>query len=264
MLGLPFYLLDKPGVFRIDTKQVIRNYWNSRSENYSNGIIDISEEERNSWKNMLSSAMGSGKKQKVLDVGTGPGFLALLCAEMGNEVTAVDLSENMLKKAKENAQMRSLSIDFRQGDAESLQLPDNHFDVVMNKCLLWTLPDPAKAIMEWKRVLKDDGSIIAIDGDWFDKGLVSRTIRTASDLVRIIQGNKYPYHFWKHYDLLKKDLPLYSLKSENVTRYFKDAGFKDISIERMDALCSSARSKGKLLDKLDYSNPIYLIKALKQ
>lgn len=212
---------------------------------------------------MLSGAIGSGKKKKVLDVGTGPGFLALICAEMGCEVTAVDISENMIKKAKENAQLKSLSIDFRQGDAENLQLPDNHFDVVMNKCLLWTLPDPAKAIMEWKRVLKDGGSIIAIDGDWFDKGLVSRTIRTASDLVRIFQGNKYPYYFWKHYGSMKKNLPLYSLKPEQVTRYFKEAGFVDISIERMDYLCSSARSKGKLLDKLDYSNPIYFIKARK-
>lgn len=213
---------------------------------------------------MLSSAMGSGKKQKVLDVGTGPGFLALLCAEMGNEVTAVDLSENMLKKAKENALVKSLPIDFRQGDAEKLQLPYNYFDVVVNKCLLWTLPNPAKAIMEWKRVLKDDGMIIAIDGDWHDKGVVSRTIRTASDLVRIIKGNKYPYQFRKHYGLLEKNLPLFSLKPEQVTRYFREAGFEDISIERMDALCSSARSKGKLVDKLDYSNPIYLIKARKQ
>ncbi|MBC7086585.1 MAG: methyltransferase domain-containing protein [Methanomethylovorans sp.] len=247
----------------MNTKDVIRNYWDYRSESYNNGVIDQSEEERNSWKNMLSESMGGKRGLKVLDVGTGPGFLALMCAEMGNEVTAIDLSDNMLKKAKENALIRGVSIDFRQGDAENLELPDDYFDVVMNKYLLWTLPDPVKALMEWRRVLKGGGMIIAIDGNWHDTGLVSRMIRATSDLIRIITEDKYPYIFRKQYDPLKKSLPLFSLKPEKVIHYFNEAGFDTVSIEKMDKLCSSARKKGKILDKLDFSNPIYLIKATK-
>lgn len=85
-------------------------------------------------------------------------------AELGHHVTAVDLSARMLDKARKNAFKRSLDINFIQGDAEDLQFPDMQFDVVSSKFLLWTLPDPQKALSEWKRVLKKDGMIIAIDG----------------------------------------------------------------------------------------------------
>ncbi|MFI5383859.1 MAG: class I SAM-dependent methyltransferase, partial [Methanosarcina thermophila] len=122
----------------MDTKKIIQSYWDYRSESYNNGVIENSKEGRNDWKAMLLKAIEGKKGLKVLDIGTGPGFLALLFAEMGNEVTAVDLSNNMLEKARRNALKRSLKIDFLQGDAENLQLPDAYFDVVVNKYLLWT------------------------------------------------------------------------------------------------------------------------------
>ena len=247
----------------MDTKESIYKYWNSRSETYTNGVIDEPGDERDAWKRTILESMSNRNGLKILDVGTGPGFFAMISAELGNEVTAVDLSENMLEKAKNNALLRGLSIDFMQGDAENLNLPDGQFDVVTNKCLLWTLPDPVKAITEWKRVLKDDGMVIAIDGDWHDKGIMYRIIRAASDIVRMLKGNAYPYIFRKHYAPIKKDLPLFSLKPEQVKRYFYDAGFTSVSIEEMDELCSSARKNGKILDKLDYSSPMYLIRAQK-
>jgi len=65
-------------------------------------------------------------------------------AEMGHHVTAIDLSANMLEKARKNASKRSLDINFIQGDAEALLLPDAQFDVVSSKFLLWTLPNPQR------------------------------------------------------------------------------------------------------------------------
>lgn len=247
----------------MDTKKVIQNYWDYRSESYTNGAIEQSEEERNAWKAMLSKSIDGKKGLKVLDVGTGPGFLALLFAEMGNEVTAVDLSNNMLEKARKNASKISLNINFIQGDAENLQLPDGYFDVVVNKYLLWTLPEPGKALIEWKRVLKDGGTIIAIDGDWHDQNLSGRIRRKVSDVLKGVKEGKYMNVFRKQYEPIKKDLPLFSLKPEHVSKIFKDSGFDAVSIQRMDEPSGSARKKGGLLDKLDFSNPVYFIKAEK-
>ncbi len=95
----------------MDTKEVIQNYWDYRSDSYTKSVIDQTEEERRSWMEMISGTIEGKNNLKILDVGTGPGFLALMCAEMGNEVTAVDLSENMILKAKENAKMRGVPID---------------------------------------------------------------------------------------------------------------------------------------------------------
>jgi len=248
----------------METKEIIRNYWDYRSEVYSTGIVEYSEEERTAWKNMLSSMLGGKQHLEILDVGTGPGQLALMFAEMGHHVTAVDLSTNMLDKARKNALRRSLDINFIQGDAEDLQLPDMQFNVVSSKFLLWTLPDPQKALSEWKRVLKKEGMIIAIDGDWFSSGIFLKSIRTVSDGIRSIKERTFHNPFKQHYSLIKNDLPLYSLKPDRVLGFLNDAGFEDINIELMDSLCRSARKKGNLLDKLDYAHPIYLIKAVKR
>ncbi|MBP1908870.1 class I SAM-dependent methyltransferase [Methanolobus bombayensis] len=247
----------------METKEVIQNYWDYRSDTYNSFVVDQSDEERNTWMTILSEAMDNRDSLKVLDVGTGPGFLALICAEMGHNVTAVDLSENMVKKAKENALKRSLEIDVMQGDAENLELPDSHFDVVMNKYLLWTLPEPGKALMEWKRILKQGGMIIAIDGDWHNDGILSKTLRKISNAIKVIRETKYPRIYNKHYDPLKKELPLFSLKPDEVKRYFKEAGFEDVNIERIENPYISGK-KRTWRDKLNLSEPVYMIKARKQ
>ncbi|ALK06322.1 SAM-dependent methyltransferase [Methanosarcina thermophila MST-A1] len=236
----------------MDTKKIIQSYWDYRSESYNNGVIENSKEGRNAWKAMLLKAVEGKKGLKVLDVGTGPGFLALLFAEMGNEVTAVDLSNNMLEKARRNALKRSLKIDFLQGDAENLQLPDAYFDVVVNKYLLWTLPDPRKALMEWRRVLKDGGKIIAIDGEWNQQSLSGRK-----------KEENYMKIFRKQYEPIKKDLPLFSLKPEYLSKIFKDSGFGTVSITRMEDFFKFEKEKDSLFDKHDSSDPIYFIKAEK-
>jgi ubiquinone/menaquinone biosynthesis C-methylase UbiE len=137
----------------MDCKQVIANYWNSRASTYTNGINSFDEEERAVWKQMLENSLPFRERLKVLDVGTGSGFLALLFAEMEHEVTGIDLSEGMLEKAKNNAKSMGLEIDFYHGDAESLPFEDGSFDLVVSKFLLWTLPHPSSAVQEWKTVL---------------------------------------------------------------------------------------------------------------
>ena len=47
----------------------------------------------------------------------------------------------------------------------------------------------------------------------------------------------------KHYAPIKKDLPLFSLKPEQVKRYFYDAGFTSVSIEEMDELCQFCKKE---------------------
>lgn len=246
----------------MDTKKVIQNYWDYRSETYNNGIIESSESERKAWKNLLSNAIDGKKGLKVLDVGTGPGFLALLFAEMGNEVTAVDLSDSMLEKARKNALKLSLDINFIKGDAENLQLPDGAFDVVVNKYLLWTLPEPGKALTEWRRVLKEGGKIISIDGDWNEHRFSGRIKAKTVDSLRGIKEGSHMKTFRRQYQPIKKNLPLFTLKSRQISKIFKESGFENVNIKRMDYLCKSAQQKCSLLDKLD-SNPVYFIKAEK-
>ncbi len=104
---------------------------------------------------------------KVLDVGTGPGFFAIIMAEMGYTVTAVDRAENMLQEGRRNGQSAGVQVDFCQGDALELPFPDNSFDLVVSRNLVWTLPALEQAYREWYRLLKRWGKVLIFDGNWY-------------------------------------------------------------------------------------------------
>ena len=80
----------------------IEEYWTGRAEGYSQvNQGELATEQREKWKKNLMSHLKGKKPEetKVLDIGTGPGFFAIILAEAGYQVTAVDYTEEMLKEA---------------------------------------------------------------------------------------------------------------------------------------------------------------------
>jgi ubiquinone/menaquinone biosynthesis C-methylase UbiE len=76
----------------------------------------------------------------------------------------------MISKAREHAAQCGLHIDFQQQDAENLPFKESTFHVVVARNLLWTLPDPERALREWRRVLKPDGdALISVWSKWQDR-----------------------------------------------------------------------------------------------
>src|SRR5436853_2906236 len=148
-------------------KETIAVYWDGRSEGFEQMQGIHTRQQREKWTEFLLRTVGEPPK-RVLDVGTGTGFLALLSAGLGHSVKGLDLSPGMVEQARRYAAERGLAADFAVGDAESLPEPGAAFDVVVNRNVLWTLPHPEKAVADWKRVLKPGGLIVMIDGDWFD------------------------------------------------------------------------------------------------
>ncbi len=128
------------------------------------GYADLRE--RRSWQDHFSSILGTDRLS-ILDVGCGPGIVSMQLADLGHDVTSVDFSERMLEFAERNAEDNNLSIDFRQGDAMSLDFGDDSFDAVVSDYMLWTVPDPEKVVSEWFRVLKPGCTLAYTDGDWF-------------------------------------------------------------------------------------------------
>ena len=101
--------------------------------------------------------------KKVLDAGTGRAPFAIDLASNGTaSVVALDISERMLRIARENARQANVEskITFMQCDAESIPLEDRSFDAVVGIDLLLHLPDPKKAVAEWSRLLKNKGQLI--------------------------------------------------------------------------------------------------------
>ena len=133
----------------------------------------MADARRSMWKNKLLSLLEEnfpGKKPeelKVLDVGTGPGFFALLLAEAGYQVTAADVTEEMLKEAKKNTGVFAEKITWKLSDAQKLELGDCEFDAVFSRNVTWNLENPGQAYEEWVRVLKPGGLLCNFDADWY-------------------------------------------------------------------------------------------------
>lgn len=106
--------------------------------------------------------------ERVLDVGSGPGFVAGAIAEaVGSTgaVCGVDISEAMLAAARSHC-ARQLWVEFRHADATQLPFADDSFDAVISTQVLEYVPDVTAAIAEIHRVLRPGGRIAVVATDW--------------------------------------------------------------------------------------------------
>jgi ubiquinone/menaquinone biosynthesis C-methylase UbiE len=104
----------------------------------------------------------------VLDIGTGSGRLAIELAKVksnGFRITGLDVSQDMLLKAKQNAQRAGVrdKIDFIKGNGAALPFPDGTFDLVVSYASLHHWFAPAAVFAEAQRVCKDGGAVIIRD-----------------------------------------------------------------------------------------------------
>ena len=155
-------------------KNEIHDYWTNRARGYSEyNQQEMADARRTMWRDKLLSLLGNQfpekepKEIKILDAGTGPGFFAILLAEAGYQVTAVDYTEEMLKEAQSNAGGLAECIVWKTGDAQALDVESNSFDAVVTRNVTWNLPRPDLAYKEWLRVLKPECVLYNFDADWY-------------------------------------------------------------------------------------------------
>ena len=99
------------------------------------------------------ASVGSGTR--VLDVASGPGFVAARAAERGALVVGVDIAEAMVALARR----LHPQLDFRRGDAEALPFADESFDAVVANLLMLHLGRPERACTDFVRVLVPGGRL---------------------------------------------------------------------------------------------------------
>ena len=176
-------------------EECVVDYWTQRVKDFS----DVREHELNSdmgkeWLEEIisnismytaydkKSGMSSGadvtenSRLKVLDVGTGVGYFAILLNRCGMDVTGIDLTPDMITRAKELADKYGADVTYEVMDAMELSYADETFDVVITRNLTWTLPDIQKAYKEWHRVLKKGGLLLNYDANYARMNSLEKTI----------------------------------------------------------------------------------------
>lgn len=158
--------------------QEIADYWETRTEGYSQvNHKELEGKQKNAWLSVLEAHFPKKKKEdlRILDIGTGPGFFPMILSMAGYHVTAVDYTEGMLAKAKENlleegcicGQDLLHRVTFYQMNAQRLDFADQSFDVVISRNLTWNLEHPKQAYEEWYRVLAGGGVLLNFDANWY-------------------------------------------------------------------------------------------------
>jgi SAM-dependent methyltransferase len=143
--------------------------------------------------------------------------VALAAAALGHRVTAVDLAPAMLDELSAKAIARGLVVDARLDDAVAPDLAPASFDAVTSRHFLWSLREPARAMANWRQLLRPGGRLVAVDGFWFtdwnDSGV--------------------PALFVEHYTPdTRRELPFMHLdRPEPILAILTDAGFVDGAVE---------------------------------
>jgi ubiquinone/menaquinone biosynthesis C-methylase UbiE len=185
-----------------ETHERLRRWWDDDAAVYDDAAGHAMSDpvEAAAWRRALERTLPAAPAD-VLDIGTGTGSLAVLAAQLGHDVSGVDLSEGMLAKAKEKAARAGLSISFLHGRAE--EPPDGPFDAVVERHVLWTLPDPVGALRSWRSVTRRGGRLVLLEGSWGGEGAFVEVTRILTTLAERIHGVEEHHH-----DAYPSDLPL--------------------------------------------------------
>lgn len=250
-----------------DILERIENYWHKRSDGYSQvNFEELNSLKKNAWIDLIHeyAPKALGRKIKVLDIGTGPGFFAIIMATCGYEVTAIDYTEEMLEKAKNNSGEYINSINFRKMDAHHLDFEDNTFDLIITRNLTWNLERPEVAYQDWYRVLTNGGRLLNFDSNWYLHVHDSRKRKEyEQDRLNAQKRNfedHYTYTDIEEMEDIARKLPLSRIhRPEWDTGELLAIGFKKIMIE-MDI----GNRVWDEVEKVNYgSTPMFMIGAEK-
>ena len=150
----------------MELKERIRHGWDVSAEGFSKIIVapDFEEPGRSVWQELLLEKAPASGKLRILDVGTGPGLFAVILSMKGHQVTGIDISDEMLSQARDNAARYNQSPEFIRMESESLDFPEETFDLIVSRNVVWTMSDPEKTYSLWMKCLKKGGRVIVIDG----------------------------------------------------------------------------------------------------
>jgi len=145
---------------RSEIKTSVERQFSQTAANYRRSRVHAAGED---LARMVVAANLSGQ-ERVLDAGCGAGHTALAFAPHVAQVTAVDLSAEMLAQVEMLAAQRGVTnISTRRGDVESLPFADGEFDLVTSRYSAHHWPHPEWALDEILRVLKPDGRFLLSD-----------------------------------------------------------------------------------------------------
>lgn len=241
-------------------------YWTNRAKGYSQTNQDeLATDKRKIWQKLILSHAPNKNKLRILDIGTGPGFLAITLALAGHEVTAVDVTQAMIDQAKDNASQYRVKVNFVLSDVHCLPFDDNHFDLIVLRNVTWNLSNPTVAYQEWFRVLNSQGKLLNFDANWylflFNKDLHLQYMQDRENTANCGIDDHYRQTDTHEMERIARLLPLsQKIRPEWDMNILQSIGYKNIHIHK-----DISKIVWDEIEQINYhSTPMFLIAAEKQ
>ena len=215
-----------------DVHERIRDWWDADAEHYdrSPGHALSDPVEAAAWRAALREVLPEAPAH-VLDAGAGTGALSLLAAELGHRVTSLDLSTAMLGKAESKAKERGLQLEIVVGSVN--EPPAGPFEVVIERHVIWTVPDPVGALRAWRAVVAEGGRLVLFEGIWAPNDPLGRAKAFAGGRLRTMRGDA-DHHHSSYPDDVVAQLPLAGMTSPlPLVDAVHEAGWHGVRIKRL-------------------------------
>ncbi len=175
----------------------------------------VTNEER--IRRLVASARLKGT-ERVLDIATGPGYIAEAFARAAREVIGVDLTAAMLVIGEERTKQDGLSnVSFRMGDAQNLPFERENFDVVVCRLALHHMQEPGRVVGEMTRVSRAGGTVLV------------------EDIFASEHGERAEYQ--DRLEKLRDPSHVQVLPLSEHLRLFREAGLETDAVKTFDDLC---------------------------
>ncbi len=166
--------------------EIIKKRYNRIAPLYDfmEGLVERSRYSK--WRELLWSKV-EGPHILEVGVGTGKNFPYY---PADAEITAIDFSEKMLRRAEDRARQQKIKVHLQPMDVQNLEFADNTFDTVTASFIFCSVPDPVRGLMEVGRVCKPEGKVVLLEHVLSANRVLGWLMNTANPLVvRAIGAN---------------------------------------------------------------------------
>lgn len=193
-----------------------------------------------SWRKKCVKILKSEKPDSILDVATGTGDFAIACAELNpKKITGIDISEGMMKVGREK--LRKLNLDhfitLQQGDAESVDLPDNSYDAIVVGFGVRNFQNLENGLKNLYRILKPGGILLVLEFSYPKPGIFRLLYEFYSRFITPTIGKLFS-NDKRAYSYLTESVKAFP-HNENFVTVLDNCGYKSTSFEALTLGISS-------------------------
>jgi SAM-dependent methyltransferase len=238
-----------------DIRQQICSIWDEDAATYDQSHSSRRPHVLAAWRATLLRLLPD-PPASVLDAGAGTGFVSLMLAELGYQVTAVDLSAQMLAVLRSKADRLGLNVRILHADVAQPP-PDETFDAVVERDVIWTLPEADAALVAWRKAAPV-GRLVLLEATWGDKtsGVAALQARArgveakARSLARWIQGEKPHQHDNYPPDIVRALPYVHGIKPSEAVGLVENSPWGSARFERLSDIEGATLSDRSLVVQL--------------